>query len=189
MGVFVSATDPSLESEVSAAQSAKADDTAAMAVVLTRFEGLAISIARSLTSDSSRQPDAAQGARLGLMRAVRAHKVGTPGFPSYAARYMRGEARRVLAATWGKEVFIDPSDYEMLDEPAHSRASDTSFEFIDLLSVLKPEQRAIIKAHYISGAGLGEIAGALGISKPAVSQRLATIHRNLRSVVETAVAA
>lgn len=188
MGVFISATDPSLDSQISAAQSTEVDDTAAMAVLLSRFEGLAISIAHSLTSDWSLQQDAAQGARLGLVKAVRSHTVGTPGFPSYAARYMRGEARRTLMATSARESFIEPSDYELLNV-SHVQSSGTTFELIDLISVLRPEQQAITKAHYIDGAGLGDLAGALGISKPAVCQRLATIHRALRGIAEAAVAA
>lgn len=189
MGVCISATDQSLDSQISAAQSTEIDDTAAVAVLLNRFEGLAMSIARSLTSNWSLQQDAAQGARLGLVKAVRSHTVGTPGFPSYAARYMRGEARRTLMATSARESFIDPSDYELLNDVTHDQSSVATFELIDLISVLRPEQQAITKAHYIGGAGLGDLAGALGVSKPAVCQRLATIHRTLRGVAEAAAAA
>jgi RNA polymerase sigma factor (sigma-70 family) len=188
MGVLFSATPESLDSQISAAQLSASDDTPDMACILARFEGLAIKISRALTADWSRQQDAAQGARIGLIKAVRNHKAGTPGFAAYAARYMRGEAQRTLAFTWSRDSFIDPADYEILGK-TESTSLDTSIEFIDLISGLLPKQQAIVKARYLSDAGLRDIASALGISKPAVSQQLATIHRNLRNAAEMAVAA
>lgn len=189
MGVLFSATDESLEEQVAAAQALPHDNTAAMAVVLKRFEGKSRSIARSLTNDWSRRDDAAQGARIGLVKAVRKHKLGRSGFPSYAEYYMRGEARRALAATWTREAYVDPADYETLISPSATHTLNTTAEVTDLIVGLQPQQQAIVKAIYISDAGLGDIASALGISKPAVSQRLSTIYRNLRPVAVLAVAA
>lgn len=189
MGVLYLATDESLENLLAAAQAAATDDTAAMAAVLERFEGLALSIARSLTRDWTLQQDAAQGARLGLVRAVRSHRAGTPGFPAYAKRYMKGAARRSLTAMLGSETSVDPADYEWLEQPQRDAAPDTTAEVIDLIAVLTPEQQLITKAHYIGDVSFGDIAASLGISKPAVSQRFATIHRALRPVAEGALAA
>lgn len=189
MGVLYLATDESLDALVAAAQAAATDDTAAMAALLGRFEGLALSIARSLTSDWSLQQDAAQGARLGLVRAVRSHRLGTPGFPTYAKRYMKGAALRTLMAMLGTETSVDPVDCKWLEQPQRDAAPDTTAEVIDLITVLTPEQQIITKAHYIGDVSFGDIAGSLGISKPAVSQRFATIYRALRPVAEGALAA
>lgn len=189
MGVLYLATDESLDNLVAAAQAVATHDTAAMAAILTRFEGLAISITRSLTRDQDLQQDAAQGARLGLVQAVRAHKVGTPGFPAYAKRYMRGAALRTLMTMVGQETSVDPADYEWLEKQPRDAAADTTFEVINLVAVLTPEQQVITKAHYIDDVTFGDIADRLGISKPAVSQRFATIHRVLRPVAERALAA
>lgn len=188
MGVLYVATDESLDDLVAAAQAAAIDDTAAMAAILGRFEGLALTIARSLTSDWSLQQDAAQGARLGLVRAVRSHRLGTPGFPAYAKRYMKGAALRTLTAMLGTETSIDPADYEWLEKPRDA-APDTATEVIDLIVVLTPEQQVITKAHYIADATFGDIARALNISRPAVSQRFATIYGALRPVLEGVLAA
>ena len=189
MGVLYLATDESLDNLVAAAQAAATDDTTAMAVILNRFEGLACSIARALTSDWSLQQDAAQGARLGLVTAVRSHKAGTPGFPSYAKRYMRGSALRTLMAMSAVETWVDPADYEWLERAPRDTAPETTFEVIDLIAVLTPEQQVIAKAHYVGDVSFGDIASKLSISKPAVTQRFATIHRALRPVAEGALAA
>jgi len=189
MGVLCSATDQSLDNLVAAAQSAATDDTAAMAAILNRFEALALSIARSLTSDWSLQPDAAQGARLGLVKAVRAHRLGTPGFPAYAKRYMKGAALRILTAMHSQDVSVDPIGYLFVDRAPRDERTDTIVEVIDLIAVLTPEQQAMTTAHYIGDVSLADMARDLGISKPAVSQRFTTIHRALRPVVEAAAAA
>lgn len=189
MGVLHLATDVSLDNLVTAAQAAASDDSAAMDAILRRFEGKALAIARSLTTNRSLQQDAAQGARLGLVQAVRSHTVGTPGFPSYAARYMKGAALRTLMAMLGDEVTIDPADYAWLEKPARDGAADTTFEVLDMLSVLTPTQQAVAKAFYVDDVSVTDIASLLSISKPAVTQRFATIHRALRPVAESAVAA
>ena len=189
MGVLYLATDESLDNLVAAAQAAATDDTAAMAEILTRFDGAAWAIARSLTSNWCLQQDAAQEARLALVKAVRSHNLGTPGFPAYAKRYMRGAALRTVLAMQGKERCVDPQEYVWPDMASRDAAPDTTFEVIDLIAVLSPEQQAITKAHYVDDARLSDVARDMGISVPAVSQRLATIHRTLRTVVEEALAA
>jgi RNA polymerase sigma factor (sigma-70 family) len=189
MGVLYPATDESLDSLVAAAQAAATDDTAPMAAILTRFEGAAWAIACSLTSNWCLQQDAAQGARLGLVNAVRSHNLGTPGFPAYAKRYMRGAALRAVLAVQGEERCVDPQEHVWPDVPPRDAAPDTTFEVVDLIEVLSAEQQAITKAHYVGDARLSDVAQDLGISVPAVSQRLATIHRALRPVVEEALAA
>jgi RNA polymerase sigma factor (sigma-70 family) len=189
MGVLYLATDESLDNLVAAAQAAATDDTAAMAAILTRFEGAAWAIARSLTSNWCLQQDAAQGARLGLVKAVRSHNLGTLGFPAYAKRYMRGTALRTVLAVQGEERCVDPQEYVWPDAAPRDAAPDTTFEVIDLIAVLSPEQQAITKAHYVDDARLSDVARDMGISVPAASQRLVTIHRALRTVVEEALAA
>lgn len=186
MGVLYLATDESLDNLVAAAQAAATDDTAAMDAIQRRFEPLALSIARSLTSNWSLQQDAAQGARLGLVRAVRSHRAGTPGFPAYAKRYMKGGALRTLKAMLATEISVDPADYKWLEQPQRDAAPETTAEVIDLISVLTPEQQVITKAHYIGDVSFGDIARSLGISTPAISQRFTTIYRALRPVAEGA---
>jgi RNA polymerase sigma factor (sigma-70 family) len=189
MGVLYLATDESLDNLLAAAQSAESDDTAEMAEILRRFEGAAWAIARSLTSNQGLQPDAVQGALLGLVKAVRRHKIGTPGFPSYAKRYMKGAALRTLIGMQNEEFCVDPQGYAWPERAPRDAARDTIFEITDLIAVLSAEQQAVTKAHYIDDARLSDIASDLGISVSAVSQRLATVHRALRLVVEEALAA
>jgi DNA-directed RNA polymerase specialized sigma24 family protein len=124
-----------------------------------------------------------------LVKAVRAHKIGTLGFPAYAKRYMRGSAARTVMAMQSNETSFDPADYAWADTAPRDAVSDMTVEVIDLISVLTPEQQVVTVAYYVADLRLDDIAAELRISKPAVSQRLGTIHQTLRPVVELAVAA
>ncbi|PKQ30560.1 MAG: hypothetical protein CVT62_13190 [Actinobacteria bacterium HGW-Actinobacteria-2] len=188
MGISVSGVNPSLNDLIASAQASVTDDSAAMAIILERFEDTALAIARHLTSDSSLRQDAAQGARLGLVRAVRTHKAGTPGFPSYAKRYMKGAALRTLMAMQAPESAVDPMTYAWPDQPRDA-ATNSTFELVDLMKVMTSEQQDVARAHYLADLSFTEIAVQLNISKPAVTQRFATIHRALRTVMEGARAA
>lgn len=189
MGVLYFSSDDPLDDVIAAAQADTADDTAAMAEILRRFEGAVVNIARSITADWSLQQDATQGARLGLVKAVRAHNLGTPGFPSYARRFMKGAALRMLASVSTEEVLLDPQDPGWEDQTPDDAPANMAFEVIDLVKTLTPEQQAVTVAYYVADRRLDDLAIDLGISKPAVSQRLSTIHRALRPVVEEALAA
>lgn len=188
MGVFL-LSDLSLDDLVTTAQACPADDTDAMAEVLRRFERAVASVARSATGDWDLQPDAAQAARLGLVRAVRAHTPGTAGFTTYAWQYMKGAARRLVSSMPLGDLTLDPQNALWLEIPATVEALGGATEVIDITRGLKPEQQAIAVAYYVDGLRLSDIAARLGISKPAVSQRLSTISRILRPIVEEALAA
>lgn len=188
MGVLQLPSDLSLDDLVVAAQTT--DDSAAMAEILMRFEVAATAIGRSLTTDFHLQQDAAQGARIGLVKAVRRHRAGTPGFPAYAIRYMKGGARRIVAAMRAsQETCADPLEPGWQDELPREAPLAPTCEVVDLLSVLRAEQRALVIAHYVEGMLLTEIADAMHVSRSAVTQRMRTIHRVLRPFVVEAVAA
>jgi RNA polymerase sigma factor (sigma-70 family) len=189
MGVFCFTGDESLEDLISVAQADPADDTAAMGEILRRYEGIVLAVARSVTGDLYLQQDAAQGARLGLVKAVRAHTLGTPGFASYAWKFMRGAARRLVISMGTEDVSTDPLAPVEEDGKPTVATIDTTFELVDLVKVLSPEQQGVALAYYGADLRVAEIAQHLGISKPAVSQRLSTIHRALRPVFEEAMAA
>lgn len=189
MGVLHLATDESLENLIATAQVAATDDSPAMGAILSRFEGSARTIARSITGDWCLQQDAAQGARLGLVKAVRSHKVGTPGFPAYATRYMKGAALRTVLSMRNEEFCLDPQRHVPPEVMPCDTAPDKTFEITDLIAALSPEQQAIMRARYVDDTLLSDVARDMGISPSAVSQRLATIHRALRPLVEEALAA
>ncbi len=189
MGLSYALSELSLDDLVAAAQAKSADDTEEMAEVLRRFDGAVRTIACSQTADVDLRQDAAQAARLGLVKAVRAHNLGTAGFTTYAWRYMKGEALRAAKSMRTRESAVDPTEYGWPDRPPADAALDTTFEVLDLLAVLTPEQRRIAQAHYIADLSYKDIAALLQISRPAVTQRFTVIHRSLRSAVEGALAA
>lgn len=199
MGVFGSPSNLPLDDLIVAAQADATDDTSAMAAILQRFEGVVSYIANTSATDWNLRQDAAQGARLGLVKAVRAHTPGTAGFRSYARRYMRTEARRIVDAMTGSEVVQDP-DILLLPPPAERpgvrrqrdlavEPSRPPFDFDSVIEVLTIEQRLVASARYLDGYTVAEIAATLGVSVSAVSQRLKTVHKALRPVVLQAVAA
>lgn len=185
MGTLHSPSELSLDYLIATAQADPADDTVAMNDIIQRFEPLVQKICSSLSADPHVQQDLAQEARLGLVRAVRAHRPGTSGFPSYARRYMRGAALRFVVSSTSREVAVDPQD-ELWAIPV---TTATPTEVTDLFGVLTRDQRRVAIARYLGNALVAEIATDLGTSPSAVSQRLSTIHRALRPIMVAAVAA
>jgi RNA polymerase sigma factor (sigma-70 family) len=198
MGVLLSPSDSSLDDLIFAAQAEASDDTDAMAAILSRFDRDITFIANTSASEWNLSQDAAQGARMGLVKAVRAHTLGTAGFRSYANRYMRSEARRAVDAMTSEDIARDP-DLLLLpapeERPGVLRQRDLPdqparpMDFDAIVSVLSVEQQSVARDRYVAGRTVADIAAGLGISAPAVSQRLSTIHNVLRSVVLEAVAA
>lgn len=189
MGFSYALSELSLDDLVAAAQAKTADNTEEMAEILRRFDGSVRKVARFYTTDWDMQNDAAQAARVGLVKAVRAHKPGTTGFTTYAWRFMKGAALRAVKSMQTPETVVDPIEYAWPDQPPRDSAPDTTFEILDLMAALTPEQETIAKAHYIADMSFKDISLQLGISQPAVTQRFSTIHRTLRISVEGALAA
>lgn len=194
MGDFSSPGDPSLDDLIRAAQAAPADDSAAMAAILDRFAGMIAATANSVTAEWNARQDAAQGARLGLMKAVRKHTVGTAGFISYARRYMRTEAVRTCLAMAPRAPSADPDLPEPNMRPGVRRQMPTTaepkaFTIESISALLDPTQAAILSDRYVHDREMSDIARRLGVSVPAISQRLKTIHKLLTPVLAEAVAA
>lgn len=194
MGVFVIPSDPSLDDLIRAAQADPSDDSAAMAEILDRFAGSITATANSVTSEWNARQDAAQGARLGLVKAVRKHTVGTAGFISYARRYMRTEAVRTCTAMAGKAAAAQEGLRERSVRPGARRqvwsgAEPKSFTIESVSALLDPTQASILTERYLHDREMSDIARDLRVSVPAVSQRLKTIHKILMPVLVKAVAA
>jgi RNA polymerase sigma factor (sigma-70 family) len=194
MGVLYSPGDRSLDDLIAAAQADPADDTTTMAEILSRFEGAILATANSVATEWNVRQDAAQGARLGLVKAVRNHTPGTVGFKSYACRYMRTEAIRTVRAMAGA---APPSYEDALVRSGRSRGrrhnwtepEPQAFTLESVSTMLDPVQRAIVRDRYVHDRPVADIARDLGVSVPAISQRLKTIHKVLRPVALAAVAA
>lgn len=194
MGDFFPPSDSSLDDLIRAAQADPSDTSAAMAEILDRFARMITATANNVTAEWNAREDAAQGARLGLVKAVRKHTVGTVGFISYARRYMRGEAVRTCVAMAGKAPKAD------LDTPTRSERSGAhrktwttpepkAFTIESVSALLDPTQATILSDRYVHDREMADIARDLGVSVPAISQRLKTIHKILTPALVKAVAA
>ena len=194
MGDFFSPGDPSLDDLIRAAQADPADTSAPMAEILDRFAGMIAATANSVTAEWNARQDAAQGARLGLVKAVRKHAVGRAGFISYARRYMRTEAVRASIAMTGNAPKPNWDVPERIERSGARRATRTApepkaFTIESICILLDPTQAAILSDRYLHDREMSDIARDRGVSVPAISQRLKTIHKILKPVLAEAVAA
>jgi RNA polymerase sigma factor (sigma-70 family) len=187
--LFLIADEASLDDLIAAAQADPSNDSVAMNTILGRFEETARRIAHRTTGDPAIFDDAANGARLGLVKAVRAHQPGMPGFPSYATRFMRGEASR-----WARNM--EARDIPLADDHATWLTMTTAgsmalclVDFSVLVGGLDVDQRQLVNVRYIDDLPLKAIAGHLGVSISAVSQRFSTIHKSVRRTVLAQLAA
>jgi DNA-directed RNA polymerase specialized sigma subunit len=188
MGFLCGYTEIDLGDLIAEAQESGRDDERAINEILRRFEGLARKLGRQVASGKSYRPDVENAARFGLSQAVYRHGGHTLTFPAYARRYMAGAARRE-ASQWRP-----PEGVLVVELDGHIRTMDLVEELADhagwgggdtadAIAALRPNQRDLLTSRYRDGADLAEIATVAGTSVSAVSQRLATIHRQLRSVV------
>lgn len=179
--------DASNDELIAVAQADPRNDSTAMNEMVRRFEGKALKIANGLTGDTHLRQDAANAARWGVVKAVRAHRRGVPGFPSYVELTMRGEASRACARAYDRgEIPIEcDSTVWHVAAPVHDGISALESELALLLKGLSHEQRGLTWARYAHGYGTSELAAGLGISVSAVSQRFKTIHRLVRDNVAT----
>ena len=174
-----------LDDLLAAARSRATDDTPEMAELLRRFEGLAIKLCGSVEAPEHIWDDLVNAARMGLVNAVRHHD-GRPGFPAFAKLYMRGAALREL----GHWIVPETAHTDDLDELHAARTQQDEVEEVDdrlapwgagpiatVVERLDSAQRKIVELRYLRDLPVKEIAGVVGTSGPAVSQRLATIHR------------
>jgi RNA polymerase sigma factor (sigma-70 family) len=183
--VFEPPSRQGLDAVVAAAQADEIDNTPAMNEVVRRFDRLALSIPWSLGAPAHLHDDLANAARLGLVRAVRRHD-GRPGFAAFAEIYMRGAAMREYRR-WMLPEVADTDAIERLehhdDGLDHPGASERRLApwgdgaVAAVIAGLKPQQREIAWLRYGLDLPIKSIAATMGTSGPAVSQRLATIHR------------
>jgi RNA polymerase sigma factor (sigma-70 family) len=199
MGFLYPPSEPSLDDLIEAAQADPADNSPAMAEILSRFSCAIAFAANTTATEWNLRQDAAQGARLGLVKAVRNHTPGLSGFKTYARLYMKSEARRTVDTMTSVEVSRDPG---VLLEPTASERrpgvirqrelpveETVAFKIEDIIGVLAPTQQSVVRDRYVHDRSVADIAGDLGVSPPAISQRLQTIHKALRPLLVEAVAA
>jgi RNA polymerase sigma factor (sigma-70 family) len=198
MSVLYSPSARSLDDLIAAAQADPADNSAAMSEILSRFSCDIAFVANATVTEWNLRQDAAQGARLGLVKAVRNHTPGMSGFKTYARLYMRSEARRTVGTMTAVEVSRDPAVF--LEPTAPERPGvfwrrelpveePVAFKIEDIIGVLTPTQQSVVRDRYVHDRSMADIADDLGVSLPAISQRLKTIHKALRPLVVEAVAA
>src|SRR5262249_49333105 len=149
-------------------------------------EPVARRAARSLTDQIWLHDDLANAARLGLVRAIRRHDPATPGFAAYAAHFMTGAARRELSRWLSRSPAncLEDGDAGETEGSAYADLLDRLSPWGDgkvagAVGALRPDQQRIVHLRYVEDATLADIARESGTSVPAVSQRLATIHRKV----------
>ena len=187
-----SSTHPSLAHLIQTAQADPDDDTIAMNKIVGRFEPLTRRLSRSLSSSYLyMRDDLANAARSGLVQAVRHHDPSRPTFPAFAQTYMRGAAFRERDRLLRQVKFrVEPLHPE-LPEPGAGMEERVLVRLAPwgdgrvaaAVGKLDPDQQEIVHLRYVEDESLDAIAAITGTTKSAVSQRLATIHRQVERAI------
>jgi len=175
-----------LDELIDAAQASPADESPAMNEIVRRFEPLAKRIAGRY---AKQYDDVANAARIALVIAVRRHDRSRSGFPAYAEKFMRGAAAREYrrwVALGAREVSLEDVPLRDLQCTSGAKPDALGNEWGDdrvgqLLPKLTARQQRLMHRRYLDDAALRDIAAEDGCSVSAVSQRLATVHRQFRA--------
>jgi RNA polymerase sigma factor (sigma-70 family) len=165
--------------------------------IIRRFDTKARQIAVAVCRREANHCDVANAARLALVRAVRRHCVEQRGFTSYAVKFMIGAARRESRrVAYPREICFPGPDVALVIDHKPSVLRLTAYGSTDqggwdagriakIIASLPQPQQTLLAERYIHDMDLVGIARLHGSSVSAVSQRLATIHRRLTSVLSS----
>jgi RNA polymerase sigma factor (sigma-70 family) len=196
MGFFVQQLGTAeLGDLIDAAQADGHDDSPAMGEIVRRFSNKARNIARAVCLRPADREDVASAALLALTRAVRLHRADRDGFTTYAVAHMTGAARREserLAVP--RETYLAAPDLTLVAERlprtvplvATSRPDQADWgegRVAKIIDSLPKPMRTLLAERYIHDQDLGGIAHRYGCSVSAVSQRLGTAHRRIRTMI------
>lgn len=185
----------SLADLITAAQADDSDDSPAMNEIVRQFTSRAWQIARAVCLRPADRENVVSAALLALTRAVRRHQADRGGFTTYAVTYMTGAARREserLACP--QETSLAGPDLVLVAERqprAVPRVASCQSEQAGwgegrigkiIASLPKPLQ-TLLTERYIHDLELRRIAHLHGSSVSAVSQRLGTAHRRIRTMI------
>lgn len=181
MGFLVPAVVSSLDELVRDARMEESDDTPAMNEIVRRFETTAQGIARRVCSNPNHRDDAANAARLAVVRAVRAHDPARHGFARYTVLWMVNAARRMSIKLTVQEIPVDAAGLAEFIDAAGSAGGRTAEgwgdgEISSVVRRLPKAQQTLLWKRYVLDQSLAEIARDAGTSVSAVSQRLRTAH-------------
>lgn len=191
MGTLCSYIERDLGDLIVEAQAAVQNDLA-LGEIVCRFEPLTKSIGARLAAGRPHRDDVENVARYALTRAIQRHTGPIETFPAYAKRYMSGAAYRELGR------WLPPTNAVTLPiEEVPERAIVMSVSVEDVLehhgwgggdtaaaiATLRPIQQHLLRLRYMEDADLAEMAAEADTSVSAVSQRLSTVHRQLRTTL------
>jgi|GEM_PF-5166126 len=180
--LYVWAAEAALEELVDAAQADTSNDSVAMTEIIRRFEPKAKQLASFVTKDYHLQQDVANGARWGVVMAVRAHTPNTPGVAAYIATTMRGEAYRAIGRNTDARAVVKPDDSPVWTSDAClvEKESVVNTNLGLLTQDLSTDQRGLVFKRYIMGDTMSDIADEARTSVSATSQRFKTVHKIVR---------
>jgi RNA polymerase sigma-70 factor (ECF subfamily) len=137
-------------------------------------------VCRAMLRDVHEAEDAAQQVFLSAHKALlgRAH-VRDPG--GWLATIARNECRGRIAAGMRSPVPVADEDLAAIPSPVDEQARhDQALAFREALAALPERQREAVVLRYLYGLRYGEVAKALGLSRPATEALLFRARRGLR---------
>src|SRR3990170_6562974 len=137
-------------------------------------------VCRAMLRDVHEAEDAAQQAFLSAYKALLGGaKVHDSG--SWLATIARNECRGRIAAGMKRPLPIADEDLDAIPSPADEQARRAQLlEFREALAELPERQREAVVLRYLYGLRYGEVATALGLSRPATEALLFRARRGLR---------
>jgi len=181
---------------------ARGGDRAALAEIVARFQPLVLATARRLAAAGDEWPDLVQEGNLALVEAVfDFNPRGRAGFPWYARRrvyfaiynYRRNNLQRARREPLTLDLPLEGEDGATLLDllPAEGGGPEDEIlarsrcrELRLALARLPEKQRRVLRALYLEGKGVSELAREMGISPAAVKGLEGRGLKNLARVLD-----
>ena len=137
-------------------------------------------VCRAMLRDVHEAEDATQQVFLSAHKALLARaRVRDPG--GWLATIARNECRGRIAAGMRSPLPVTDEDLAAIPSPVDEQARhDQATEFCEALAELPERQREAVVLRYLFGLRYGEVATALGLSRPATEALLFRARRGLR---------
>lgn len=185
------------EADADGVRRVRLGDRAAFAVIVKRHEAALFRFARALTGDAARAEDAVQSAFLTLWRVLSTPHGDAVGRPidnvkawlftttrhALARQFRRrsGEpAHFTDVATLAERAGFAADDPETLSSHAEQKE-----HLMRALTRLDDEEREVVWLHDVEGMTGEDVAGAIGITVPAMKSRLHRARLQLMALVRT----
>ena len=168
--------------DVELVQLAASGDEAAFGVLIDRFGGLVLGLARRKVGREDAD-DVAQDALFHIWRSLPSLRVPR-AFIGWLSRLVQNRAHRWIQQKQRKRVVLQQARTELLARAQHRSKESSSIETDELVQRLPDEMRLALQWKYIEGRSYDEIGDRLGMSFHQVDYLMRRARAALRKELE-----